>query len=95
MLFAILAALMLAATIIDGWSQHKMLQKPGNYEVSAIYGKHPTYGRYFEINLPVLAAAIVWLVWGHFYVHLQLYWLLGVGFCGWHAYGTWLNWKLF
>ncbi len=95
MLFALLTSVMTAMTVIDGWSQHKMLQKPGNFEVSSIYGKHPSYGRYFEINLPVLAGALVWMGIGAFHYHFGWYWTGGAAFCAWHAYGTYLNAKNF
>ena len=95
MLFSIFTALSAAATIVDGWRQHKMLQKPGNYETSSIYGKHPTYVRYFAVNLPVLAGAIAWMAVGAFHYHFGWFWIGGAGFCAWHAYGTYLNAKNF
>ena len=96
MLLAILIALMVATTIIDGWSQHKMLTSNGGkgYEVSTIYGTQPTYGRYCLINLPALVAVTAFVAYG-WHIHTPYYVPFGIAFCVWHAYGVYLNQKNF
>jgi len=95
-LFFVLIALMVAATVVDGWSQHKMLTSNGGkgFEVSKIYGTQPTYARYYLINVPVLATVVAFLLYGR-HIHTPYYWPFGVAFCAWHAYGVYLNQKNF
>ncbi len=95
-LFLILLALMAAATVIDGWSQHKMLKVNGGkgYETSKIYGQNPSYLRYALVNVPVLvgAAGFMWYGATHFF---PFYPIFGAAFVAWHGYGVYLNQKNF
>jgi hypothetical protein len=96
-LFILLIALMIATTVLDGWSQQKMLVKNGGkgYETSSIYGTSPTYGRYFLINLPVLAFFVFDVLMLHFRYHQWGYIPIAIAFSLWHLYGFNLNRKYF
>ena len=96
-LFILLIALMIATTVLDGWSQQKMLVKNGGkgYETSSIYGTSPTYGRYFLINLPVLAFFGFDVAMLYLRYHQWEYIPIAIAFSAWHVYGTILNIRYF
>lgn len=93
--FLISAALIAAATIADGWSQHHMLYTNGGKGVEAntgVYGRLPSYWAYYRVNAPIAMAYIGMLAAAHF--HWQNNWsVLGIALplVGWHAYGFYLN----
>lgn len=98
LLFIICLIAMIAATAVDGWSQHHMLYTNGGKGVeanTAIYGKLPSYWDYSKVNLPILAAWIAMVSVEYLHYHSNWHWTIAAMLVGWHIYGSILNFRYF